>query len=105
MIWWRDHDLTVGGEERKANRRWYNTVRYSQERLNRTVCDDAPDCSSGLALKEARNGSKVVTREARIAFPVSADLNDGRPTSPLRVYSRIAVVRRCSLSSATKSAA
>jgi hypothetical protein len=49
--------------------------------------------------------TKLSTSELSTAFPFSADPRDGRPITPLRVYSSIPVVRRWRRSSATQSAA
>ena len=49
-------------------------------------------------------GPKLPVRDARTAFPFSAVASEGRPITPLAVYSPMPVTRRCRLSSATQSA-
>src|SRR5215472_6157574 len=46
--------------------------------------------------------AKLSTSEASTAFPFSAEARDGRPITPLCVYSPIPVVRRWRLLSATQ---
>ena len=57
-----------------------------------------------MPAQDLRTDAKLSTSEASTAFPFSAEARDGRPITPLWVYSPIPVVRRWRLSSAAQSA-